>query len=204
MLEANGVQQYNDGWPHDVFGPSLCRSIVPAPQRILPASCLPDCQGFVLTSPLLLLTSSSSSSLLQLQLHIRRARQCELRIDPGSVISAAWDLTSCRSAIRRISANGRRRGLPTTTSKFLFPLLTDKCIETRQMFKPCRSVGSAQACAFVSLTKVVGRQNPKLLVTYYATTICRLQLQHKGLQWVRHGHRDDSCYTSSFHDPSFS
>lgn len=106
---SNRVQQYNDGWPHDVFGPSFCRSIVPAPQRILPASCLPDCQGFVLTSPLLLLTSSSSSSLLQLQLHIRRARQCELRIDPGSVISAAWDLTSCRSAIRCISANGRRR-----------------------------------------------------------------------------------------------
>ena len=59
---SNRVQQYNDGWPHDVFGPSFCRSIVPAPQRILPASCLPDCQGFVLTSPLLLLTSSSSCS----------------------------------------------------------------------------------------------------------------------------------------------
>ena len=58
----NRVQQYSDGWPHDVFGPSFCRSIVPAPQRILPASCLPDCQGFVLTSPLLLLTPSSSSS----------------------------------------------------------------------------------------------------------------------------------------------
>jgi hypothetical protein len=59
---SSRVQQYSDGWPHDVFGPSLCRSIVPAPQRILPASCLPDCQGFVLTSPLLLLTSSSFSS----------------------------------------------------------------------------------------------------------------------------------------------
>jgi hypothetical protein len=173
--------------------------IVPAPQRILPASCLPHCQGFVLTSPLLLTSSSSLSSFSIAAPHLSRpTARAPLRSEICHQRCLGPDLLSiCNTMLnaRHRSPVNDHHHIAFSTLYRRVTLRLGTCASRVDLLDPHEfatysalhrwQVGGIPNCWLLMLPPYAG----------YSHSIKDYN--------VRHGRKDDSCNTSSFHGPSF-